>query len=257
MRLSDLQPLVQTAHGALDRLESPQGGASPGVRPSPRPEVAGIEHEDAPEAQKVTSVAAQNALLRKEAARADIEKLIRLAMSGSLPRSRPLRDWEPAKLNAQHIQMVLMKAAGGITQNTIAEVLNVTPANVSVVLNHPDAKFLLARLASHSAGDVIDIEARIQQVMPEMLEIVIDAAREAEEPTQRAKIAFGLLDRGGYGAKQKVDHTHEFVMPKKQADLLLAAIDESDDEGVQEADYVVINETPPQESDEQSDEAAA
>lgn len=162
--------------------------------------------------------------------REEIEVLIAKASTGRLPRSRALKPWEPNKLNARHVQMVMMKAAG-LRHGVIAEILGVTEANVSVAVNHPDAQTILNRVLSYAAEQATDINARIKAHAPEMLDILIETTRSSRRtaPALASKNAFELLKMGGYGAVERKEIAHKVEVPAAQASLLAQAIDESRD----------------------------
>lgn len=160
-------------------------------------------------------------------------------LNGELFRGRSLRYWENLKLKPIHIQMLIMKAAG-YPNRAIARNFDYDEARVSVIVNHPDAKAILSRLVSYQAENLLDIKARLHAHAGEALDTVLTAMRSAEKPTERAAIGFKLLDRAGYGAIQKVDHSVKFEMPAAEAHQLTAALSESQE--VQDADWSIVSE---------------
>lgn len=171
--------------------------------------------------------------------RASIETLMEVALANGLPRSRPLKPWEPDKLNPRHLQAILMKAAG-VSNKLIAAELGVGEPNISVVVNHPDAQYILARIIGYAAENVVDIEARIQGMAPMVLDRFSDILATSKKEEIVVKLGFGLLDRAGYGEvkKQEAVVKHEFAMPTKQVELLADAIKEA--QGIEDAQYVVV-----------------
>jgi transcriptional regulator len=147
--------------------------------------------------------------------RQEIQELMAQALEGTLPRTRDLKPWEPATLNARHVQMVMLKASG-LRQSKIAEVLQVTDANVSVALGHPDSQFILARVLSYAAEQVSDVSIRLKAHAPEMLDVALHHARTAKANVA-SKNAFKLLEMAGYGATQKAEVEHRFSVPADQA----------------------------------------
>ena len=160
---------------------------------------------------------------------------------GTVGRGRSLKYWENLRLKPQHIQMIVMKAAG-YRNNVIAERFGMTQARVSVILNHPDAMSVLSRLVSFQAENLLDIKARIQAHSGEALDTVLTAMRSAPEWKDRAKIGFSLLDRAGYGATQKSEVVHRLELPTHEAQELTLALRESQE--IEDADYVVLDPSP-------------
>jgi predicted XRE-type DNA-binding protein len=160
-------------------------------------------------------------------ARHELQGLFHRAMQGTLPRIRTLKEWEPDKLNARHIQMIMMRA-GGMPQNAIAEILDVTEGNVSVVLNHPDSQFLLTKVLSYAAESVTDIPARVKAHAGEALDVALHWMRHGSDRVASGN-AFKILAMAGYGEEQKTTIRHEVTMPKEQASLLTQALSESRD----------------------------
>lgn len=157
-----------------------------------------------------------------------MEPFFEAALAGTLPRLRRLRYWEPDTLNAQHLQIIMMKACG-FSQTRIARLLGVTDGYISITVNHPDAQYLLAKMLSYAADKVIDIDARMDAMLPEALDILADVMRDDKTAAAlRTKVAFGMLDRRGYGVieRKTVVSTTVNVAPE-QAGLLTAAIGEA------------------------------
>lgn len=162
--------------------------------------------------------------------RPEIEKLFALALEGKLPRSRPLKPWEPQKLNERHIVMITMRA-GGLHQRQIAHAIDDTEARVSIVLNHPDAELLLAKLQAMKAMEPSSIEMRLAALSEPALgtlERLFDDSSEVSD-LKRAPMAFKLLELNGHGAKKKVEHSHshELRAAPEQLDRLTTALRES------------------------------
>jgi hypothetical protein len=160
-------------------------------------------------------------------ARHELQGLFQRAMVGTLPRARDLKEWEPDKLNARHIQMIMMRACG-MRNNEIAELLDVGEANVSVVLGHPDSQFLLSKILSYAAETVTDIPTRFKAHAAEALDTALHWMRHGSEKVASAN-AFQILDRAGYGAEKKQHLTHELQLPKEQAGQLTRALAQSRD----------------------------
>lgn len=174
-------------------------------------------------------------------------------MSGSVARGRYLKYWENLRLKPIHMQMLLMKAAG-YTNASIAETVHYDPSRVSVVVNHPDAQYLLSHLVSYQAERLLDVNARIQAHAGEALDTALMLMRTGKEEV-RERVSFKLLDRAGYGAIQKSETVHKVEMPVAQAENLSVAVREAMQvEQMVEADWEVM-EHPPEEG--QDDEGGA
>ncbi len=157
-------------------------------------------------------------------------------MDGSVTRGRSLKYWENLRLKPRHMQMLLMKAAG-YTNNQIADRMEMTPSRVSIIVNHPDAAYLLSHLVSFQAENLLDIKARIQAHAGEALDTALFLMR-TSKPEVRERVAFRLLDRAGYGAVQRSEVSHKVEMPAAQAANLIAAMQESAE--VEVTDYEIL-----------------
>lgn len=179
--------------------------------------------------------------------RPEIQALFEAALEARLPRKRELKSYEPARLNERHLAMVMMRS-GGLKQRQIAQAFEATDSNVSIVLNHPDAEYLLSRLEAMKATQPTDIETRLAALTEPALS-ALEEAFTAEDPAElktamrRAPLAFKVLEINGHGRK-KVEHEHKHqhqhrleASPKQMANLA-AALRESRE--IPEADYVVI-----------------
>src|SRR4051794_26004007 len=82
--------------------------------------------------------------------RKDMADLFARAMSGLLPRDRALEKWEPDVLDERHMQVVMLRSTG-LDQRVIAKLTGYTESWVSVILNHPDAQYLLTMMLSYAA----------------------------------------------------------------------------------------------------------
>lgn len=204
----------------------------PGEKPSASP-VAGADPADAN-----THFSDEARMERMQGAMLDV-------MNGVVARGRYLKYWENLRLKPIHMQMLLMKAAG-YTNNKIAETIHYDPSRVSVVVNHPDAQYLLSHLVSYQAERLLDVNARIQAHAGEALDTALMLMRTGKEEV-RERVSFKLLDRAGYGAVQKTEVSHRVEMAVAQADNLSAAVREAMKvEEMVEADWEVL-EHPPEE----------
>lgn len=148
-------------------------------------------------------------------------------LDGVAARGRNLKYWENLKLRPRHVQMLLMKAAG-YTNKAISRRMQLTESRVSVIVNHPDAMFLLSHLVSFQAEKLLDVKARIQSHAGEALDTALLLMRTAKEEV-RERSAFKILGMAGYGVIQKSEAVHKFEMPASQAMALTTALRESAD----------------------------
>jgi hypothetical protein len=174
-----------------------------------------------------------------QARAARIQLAMMEVLEGSVSSGRAKKYWENLKLKPVHVQMLLMKAAGS-SNRAIAQQLGFAESRVSVIVNHPDAMFLLGVLVSAQAEVLLDVKTRIKAHAGEALDTVLHVMRHGEAK-DRLKAGFGLLDRAGYGAVQKSESTHRFEMPAKEANNLVSAMRESSElDDIEEADWSEI-----------------
>jgi transcriptional regulator len=190
----------------------------------------------------------------KEARRASaISELFELARRGEVPRERELYVHEPNLLNERHLQVVMMRACLGMKQKDIAAALGYTDSTVSIVLNHPDAKYVIDRIQGMSGAIVVDISARIDERLKGLRPRAVDSIEDVfDDPgddskalmakIQKARMGFSLLEHTGHGPSRQVDikHDHAFRLDSNSASLLTRALRESNE--IEEADYTI--ETP-------------
>ena len=173
--------------------------------------------------------------------RPEIERLFAMATEGRLPRNRDLKPWEPQRLNERHLAMVMMRASG-VKQRTIAEAFEATDANVSIVLNHPDAELLLQKLQSMRATQPSAIEERLQALSERAVGTLEDLFSPFDEtPTvKKAPMAFKLLEMNGYARPRQVESqvNHTFSANPRQLDALTRALRESN--SIEQAEILAI-----------------
>lgn len=138
----------------------------------------------------------------------EIQRLFELALEGALPRSRELKAWEPQTLNERHLSMIMMRVSG-VKQREIAQIFGATDSNVSIVLNHPDAEYLLSRLHAARFSMPNDIEKRLEALNEDAVRVLEELMSDEEvSALKKTPAAFKLLERNGYGKKQVVEHEH-------------------------------------------------
>lgn len=158
--------------------------------------------------------------------RQELDQLIAMAMSGLMPRSRELNYWEPKLLDERHLQAVMMRASG-LQQSFIAKSMGWTDAWTSVVLNHPDAQYILTKMVSYAADQVLDVQARVKAHAGEALDKVVEIMRSTNDQRLASSNAFEILKMAGYGAVEKKQVEMQVSIPQKNLNLLQAALEES------------------------------
>jgi transcriptional regulator len=182
---------------------------------------------------------------RSEAEKASfISELFERARRGEIERRRPLHSWEPDKLNERHLQAVMMRTMG-MRQKDIAIALGYTDSTVSIVLNHPDATWIIDQLQGLSGVSVTDIEARLRRLTPKALDCIEAVFDETDDNPkvvsariQKARMGFALLEHTQPKATQKVEHDHRVSLQPAAASLISRALRESSQ--IEEANYTVI-----------------
>jgi hypothetical protein len=162
--------------------------------------------------------------------RPEIEALFAKALAGQIPRNRDLKSWEPARLNERHLAMVMARA-GGLQQRQIAKAFGATDSNVSIVLNHPDAEFLLMKLGAMRATSPSGIQERLERLAEPAMKALEEVFEYEPDPAafRRAPLAFKVLEMNGHGAKRRVevDHQHTLKADEGQLALLAKAVREA------------------------------
>lgn len=173
-----------------------------------------------------------NLVVSEAEKRSEIAELFELARRGEIPRARQLLPHEPIQLNERHLQAVMMRIMG-MRQCDIAKALDYTDSTVSVVLNHPDAAYIIDRLQAMSAVEASDIDSRLQRLNAkavDSIEDLFDATdiKEAQLHALKARAGFSLLERN-LGKKKEVKHEHEhrLVIDSGAANLLSRGLQEA------------------------------
>lgn len=181
-----------------------------------------------------------------------LDDLMARAMSGLLPRNRELKSWEPDVIDERHMQAIMMRASG-LEQNVIAKVMGWTDAWVSVVLNHPDSQYILTKMVSYAADEVLDIQSRIKAHAGEALDKVVEVMRTTQDQRLASSNAFELLKMAGYSAVEKKEVKTTLTVGKEQTDLLSQAISESRQIKAREGvDYRVVQSSVPERASSES-----
>ncbi len=187
------------------------------------------------EQQREASTAAAPSVTKK----LEMEQFYGMALAGLLPRNRELKSWEPNRLDERHLQAIIMRSVG-LPQGYIAKTFGWTEPWTSIVLNHPDAQFLLTKIIGYASDNVLDIQARVKSVAGEALDKVVEVMRTTQDNKLASANAFELLKMAGYGAVEKKQVEHQVHIPRANIDLLQAALDESNQIRVVESSYRMV-----------------
>ena len=164
-----------------------------------------------------------------------------------LPRRRALKVNEPERLNERHLAMIGMRAQG-LHQRLIAKAFGDNDEYVSMVLNHPDAVFLLAHLSAMRAANGNDFKRRMEALSEPAMSAIEDALLADEPDTikialKRAPLAFRVLELNGEVKKPTreldVNHNHRLDASPQQISLLREALREAKE--VRDARYEVVS----------------
>ena len=136
---------------------------------------------------------------------------------------KPVKEWHTKHFHTRH-ELICKLHACGMRNKEIAQALSLTEARVSVILNDPRAATYIREMVSEVADRYLDMATQFKAVAPEMFQIVGDIARDPEAPAGvRSRNAFELLDRAGYGAPEKHEHTVALQLSDKQIEQLASA----------------------------------
>jgi hypothetical protein len=130
----------------------------------------------------------------------EVKALIQRCLEGTEPAE--LKYWENDKFGPQHINAVVLRAAG-FRPGEVAKAMGITPGRASVILNHPYAKKIILALAPEKAVRVFDIRTKMELYGSELLDHVFDLAIESQDLAEVRQAGFGLLDRIGHGPVNK------------------------------------------------------
>lgn len=136
-----------------------------------------------------------------------VPELVVQAMKGAMPLTRPLKPWEPQKLNPTHIQMIFDRAMG-MKNHELQDKYEIDGSRVSVILGHPFAERILGAIFATLSERVTDPIERMRGYAHEMIDIKVDIARDKTTPKAlKNAIASDWLDRIGYGARRQLEIT--------------------------------------------------
>lgn len=136
-----------------------------------------------------------------------VPQLVLEAMRGEMRLTRPLKPWEPEKLNPTHIQMIFDRSMG-FKNHELAEKYDMDPSRVSVILGHPFAERIMGAIFATLSERVADPIERMRGHAHEMVDIKLEIVRDKTTPKfLKDKIASDWLDRVGYGARKQLEIT--------------------------------------------------
>lgn len=188
------------------------------------------------EATEVVSTAAPLPVTFSDLGRQRIESLLLEAMSGTMNPGRALAVWEPKKLHARHIAILMDRAAGRTTKELELK-FRMTTVHINNILRHPYSLQLLSAMQAANADKMTDVSARLQGYANEMLNVKLEVLRTTKDNRLKDSIASDMLDRAGYGPRRQVDVNagFRFALPQSMAEALGSALSESDKIG--DVDY--------------------
>lgn len=106
-------------------------------------------------------------------------------------------------LKQRHYEMISLHVLGAKNKD-IAEALNVTPQNVSDVLNSPLAQRRVRAIREERDSNYADIQKRIQEIQPLAVDIMEQAMISEDAPwATRKSAAKDMLEMGGHKAPDK------------------------------------------------------
>lgn len=158
--------------------------------------------------------------------RTSLDTLFAQVMKGELPRGRALKSWEPDRLDERHLNVIMLRASG-MDQGRIAQVTGFTEPWVSIVLNHPDAQTVLAKIIGYAADNVLDLNGRIQATAAEAFDKVVNVMRVTPDEALASRNAFEILKMAGYGPLEKKQVNHQFGLSDEGAHELAMAMREA------------------------------
>ena len=165
---------------------------------------------------------------------AEIARLYELALLGQLPRRRALKENEPERLNERHLGFISSRSVG-MSQRLIAKAFGDNDAYVSMILNHPDSVYILARMSAMQANGS-EYQERMEALAEPAMSAIEDALLEDDPEVvkialRRAPLAFRVLEQGRKiekpTARAEVEHTHRLEASPQQMAALRDALVES------------------------------
>lgn len=136
------------------------------------------------------------------------------------------KTYQPEKWSNFHRYIVLLEVAGK-RPGQIADIVGVSNARVSVILNDARADLDRVQLGGAIADRMTDITSKLEMYAHESLDIIMEEMREVNnKPELRSKNAFGILAAAGYGAVNKHQVEQPPELPKEMADAMISVAQE-------------------------------
>lgn len=133
----------------------------------------------------------------------ELRAMIARCMDGTEPTGRTLATDEPKRFTSRHVNICLLRAAG-FKVREIAETAGYTKVMVTTIINHPYGRKIIHAVVMSRGARVLDIRTKLDSYSAELLDRMYEMAQNSEDLVAVGKVTFGLLDRAGYGAVQKV-----------------------------------------------------
>lgn len=162
-------------------------------------------------------------------------------------RSNDRRVFEVSEMSNLHHE-ITRRLLLGEKQKSIAESLNCHQQTVSNVKNSQVVQDKLNVMQSARDANSVDISKEIQRIAPQALENLREVINDEEDQVplhMKVKESNNLLDRAGYGAKQKSEHRHlhahlekeDLSEIKQRAKNAGALVEDDDEDNIEDADY--------------------
>ena len=129
------------------------------------------------------------------------QELIHRCMDGTedMTGAKP---WHVKKLNASHIQMLMLRAAG-FKPAEISQMIGYEVQAIAQLMTHPYAKKIFKALVPDQYTRVIDIRTRMEAQASELMDKLFGMTFVSDDIKEVKDVTFGFLDRAGYNAVNK------------------------------------------------------
>lgn len=137
---------------------------------------------------------------RREANLERLQAIIQQAMTGTLPRERELKSWEPEKLSSAAISAILDHTSG-MTAQEAADKNGFDVVYLRLLLRHPDAVYLRATILGLVGEKLTDPLERAKLAAGDAFNVKLELMRTAKSEQVRDKAASDVLAIAGYGSR--------------------------------------------------------
>jgi len=119
-----------------------------------------------------------------------------------------------------HRSMARSIVAAGLTPTQLAETYGFSQGQITRIINSPMFKLELARLEKEADELAVDVRADLKRMAVRAVEILDEQMNKVgvEEKTKQ-KAAFGVLDRAGYGKKDRPISTGDINIHNTQVNI--------------------------------------